>query len=118
MECVYDIDVNSKFRRGTPASAFLNRFPEIADSHQEVGPLLRYAFEECCVMVSFMIPICCPSQTSSSSDCIGVIECSSVLIDRVYLFNEMNKKIKEVGLSVYNVQDCIPYKVNMLLIIS
>ena len=122
VEHVYDIDVNSKFRRGTPASAFLNRFPEIASIH-EVDPLLRNAFQECDLNYSIMIPICCPSQTSSSSDCIGVIECSSWLIVRVDLFNEMNKKIKEVGLSVYNVQDCIPYKVNtlsvnMLFIIS
>ncbi|GJW87628.1 NIN-like protein [Tanacetum coccineum] len=118
VENAYDIDVNSSKFRGTPACAFLNRFPEIASLH-EVDLLLRNAFHECTFNSSIMIPICCPSQTSSSSDdCIGVIECSSWLFNRVHLFNEMNTKIKvagtaciqEVGLSVYNVQHHIPYK--------
>ncbi|PWA77546.1 NIN-like protein [Artemisia annua] len=114
-EYAYDIDVNSnnnsKFR-GTPASAFLNRIPEITfmdrSVHHEVDPLLRYAFHD--LSSYFMMPIYCPSQTSSSSDCIGVIECSSSFPDCNRLFREMNKKIKEVGLGVYNVQDRIPYK--------
>ncbi|PWA76027.1 NIN-like protein [Artemisia annua] len=125
VEHVYDVDVNSKFGRGTPASAFLNRFPEITDIH-EVDPLLRNAFQECGLNNCFMIPICCPSQTSSSSDCIGVIECSSWYYAPLDLFKEMkmmNMKIKvdqfteavtayiqEVGLSVYSIQDRIPYK--------
>ncbi|GKE08041.1 hypothetical protein Tco_1411592, partial [Tanacetum coccineum] len=114
VEHAYDIDVNSKFR-GTPASAFLNDFPEIASKH-EVDPLLRNAFQECELKNFIMMPIYCPSQTSSSSDCIGVLECSSWF--NVQFFKEMNTKIKEVGLSVYNVQDHIPYKVNMLSVIS
>lgn len=119
----YDIDANSnnsKFR-GTPVSAFLNHFTEIASTntsvHHEVDPLLRNDFQECDLTTSFMIPISCPSQNSSSSDCIGVIECSSSLMDHVHLTNDTNTKIKEVlllikevDLSVYNVQDLIPYK--------
>ncbi|PWA67540.1 NIN-like protein [Artemisia annua] len=116
VEHVYDIDVNSNNNsnfRSTPASAFLNRFPEIAIGRSfdhKVDPLVRYAFQEFSWTNFIMIPIFCPSQTSSSSDCIGVIECSSWFTDRAHLFNEFNMKIKEVGLSVYNVQDHIPYK--------
>ncbi|GJS46112.1 hypothetical protein Tco_0596233 [Tanacetum coccineum] len=101
-ENAYDIDVNSNNSkvRGTPASAFLNHFSERALS----------LHEECYSHTVIMMPICCPSQTCSSSDCIGVIECSSWLFNRVHLFNEMNMQIKEVGLSLYNVQDRIPYK--------
>ncbi|GKE11150.1 hypothetical protein Tco_1414701, partial [Tanacetum coccineum] len=90
VEHAYDIDVNSKFR-GTPASAFLNDFPEIASKH-EVDPLLRNAFQECELKNFIMMPIYCPSQTSSSSDCIGVLECSSWF--NVQFFKEMNTKIK------------------------
>ncbi|PWA78602.1 NIN-like protein [Artemisia annua] len=114
VEHVYDIDVNSnnsKFR-GTPASEFLNRFPEIAfhsSVNQEVDPFLRNAFQECRLMTSYLIPICCPSQTSSSSDCIGVIECSSWYFARVQLLNEMNMKIKECRLMTsYLIPICCP----------
>ncbi|PWA58850.1 NIN-like protein [Artemisia annua] len=101
VEYKYDIDVNSNNSkyRGTPASAFLNHFPDIASMHtsvhHEVDPLLRYAFQECGLENSFMIPICCPSQTSLSCDCIGVIECSSWSTP-AKLFNEMNMNIKTI----------------------
>ncbi|GJW53796.1 hypothetical protein Tco_0097881 [Tanacetum coccineum] len=95
-ENAYDIDVNSNNSkvRGTPASAFLNHFSERALS----------LHEECYSHTVIMMPICCPSQTSSPSDCIGVITISNQVPDAV------TACIQEVGLSVYNVQDRIPYK--------
>ncbi|GJU43812.1 NIN-like protein [Tanacetum coccineum] len=95
---------------GPPLSAFLNGFPEILSSVlHEAGPLLGDGYEESELMGSLLIPIFNPSGSSSSSDCIGVVECLMDVTD-IFSFLEMNRALEETGLRVFNVQDRIPYK--------
>nr|GEZ91366.1 hypothetical protein [Tanacetum cinerariifolium] len=69
---------------GPPLSAFLNGLPEILSSvHHEESEL----------MSSLLIPIFHPSG-SSSSDCIGVVECFSREDFDIMLFSEMNKALE------------------------
>ncbi|PWA89249.1 NIN-like protein [Artemisia annua] len=94
---------------GASASAFLNRLTEVVRnaSVQHREPLARYAFEECKLNRSYMMPIFCPSQCSYS--CIGVVECSSWYIDPDFA-NATKRALEEVGLFVFDVQHHIPYK--------
>ncbi|GKE03355.1 NIN-like protein [Tanacetum coccineum] len=96
---------------GPPHSAFLNGLPEILSSvHHEAGPLLGDGYEESELMGYLLIPIFNPSGSSSSSDCIGVVECFLMGYIDILLFNKMNRALAEAGLRVFNVQDRIPYK--------
>ena len=107
MEYGYNIDVkndnidqlNSRpkiIMSGPPATAFLSCFPEVivfnTSLNQDGEPLLHYALKESRLTTSYIIPICRPS--SYSSDCIGVVECSSRCYNDLHIFITMNTALQ------------------------
>ena len=91
------------YSNGPPLSAFFSRLPEmliLENVHQEAGPLLGYGYKECGLSASWMIPIFDPSESSStSSDCIGVVEYSFTEDVDLRHFGEMNGAF-EVGTAI------------------
>ncbi|XP_076958504.1 protein NLP6-like [Bidens hawaiensis] len=92
---------------GPVIAAFLNHYPEVVLDMRALSgsPLVDVALEcdlTCCVML--------PVFYASSSECLGVVECSmkrpSLLLP---VFNEMKRELEKVGMSIYHVQGSWPY---------
>ncbi|XP_071707101.1 protein NLP3-like [Rutidosis leptorrhynchoides] len=88
-------------------TAFLGRFTQIGRYNSPVDDEkdFNYLTPHC-----VMIPVCCPSQ--SSSRCIGVFWLHSTLrYDGHAVLRMMNIALEKAGLSMFHVQNRIPYKI-------
>ncbi|KAJ9555720.1 hypothetical protein OSB04_010334 [Centaurea solstitialis] len=99
---------------GAPASAFLNRIPELLLINGTIhlmkkknkDPLLFSALE-CRLGFSVMVPVFYPSQ----SDCVGVVECSTYSSTDLFpVFVKLNVALEEQGLKTFHAQHHLPYK--------
>ncbi|XP_076927814.1 protein NLP7-like [Bidens hawaiensis] len=91
---------------GPVLAAFRNRFPEAVLDLRELSgsPLVDVALEcelTCCVMLPVFL----------ADECLGVVECSMKHPSHLLpIFNEMERELEKVGLSIYHVQGKWPYK--------
>ncbi|KAF5776496.1 hypothetical protein HanXRQr2_Chr12g0524891 [Helianthus annuus] len=93
---------------GPVVTAFLNRFPEVVlDMRDHQGSPLAVCGLECDLKCCVMLPVF----HSASSECVGVVECSTkhpaLLLP---IFIELKRELERVSLSIYHVQGSWPYK--------
>ncbi|GJZ26159.1 hypothetical protein Tco_0570412 [Tanacetum coccineum] len=102
---------------GPVAMAFLNNFLEVVLDMRKAndpGNQLVYHALECGLMTSLFLPVfyCHSSSEIKSTSCVGVIECSTMMtgFDLVRVLNEMKNALERVGLNMFHVKQCRPYK--------
>ncbi|KAL4592735.1 hypothetical protein LXL04_005739 [Taraxacum kok-saghyz] len=104
-----DVDNETTIISGAPASAFLNHLPEVVldlKAHDNGCPLVRSALE-CDLMAYIVLPVHDPCQRC----CVGVVECFMKRSDcSLVIFNKLNESLEGVGLSTFDVRECLPYK--------
>ncbi|PWA78344.1 NIN-like protein [Artemisia annua] len=99
---------------GPVAAAFHNNFLEVVlEANHLENPLVHSALE-CKLASSLFIPVfyCHPSSEMKNASCVGVIECSTISTgsDLVRVLNELKNALERVGLNMFHVQKCRPYK--------